>query len=124
MYIDCDACQVRGPACTDCVVTVLLGAPPDAVPASGVDLDTAEQAAIAVLAGAGLVPPLRLVRADEDEEEALEAEWFDPPIDTPHHRSARRGTDPSSAGLRRGSPEPPSDRRSVSPPPDRRRDVS
>lgn len=31
--------------------------------AGGVDLDDAERAAIAVLAGQGLVPPLRLVRA-------------------------------------------------------------
>jgi hypothetical protein len=28
MMIDCDACVARGPACGDCVVTVLLGAPP------------------------------------------------------------------------------------------------
>jgi hypothetical protein len=56
MLIDCDTCAVRGPACGDCVVTVLLGAPP-----AGVELDGAERAAIAVLAGSGLVPPLRLV---------------------------------------------------------------
>ena len=53
MLIDCDTCAVRGPACGDCVVTVLLGAPPAGV---GVELDGAEQAAIAVLAGSGLVP--------------------------------------------------------------------
>ncbi len=28
MLIDCDSCTVRGTGCTDCVVTVLLGAPP------------------------------------------------------------------------------------------------
>ncbi|SDY41507.1 hypothetical protein SAMN05661080_03414 [Modestobacter sp. DSM 44400] len=28
MLIDCDTCTVRGPGCDDCVVTVLLGAPP------------------------------------------------------------------------------------------------
>jgi len=61
MLIDCDTCAVRGPACGDCVVTVLLGAPPAGV---GVELDGAEQAAIAVLAGSGLVPPLRLVPVD------------------------------------------------------------
>jgi hypothetical protein len=27
MLIDCDTCTVRGEACADCVVTVLLGAP-------------------------------------------------------------------------------------------------
>ena len=56
MNIDCDGCQARGPACGDCVVTVLLGAPPE-----GVELDDAERRAIAVLAEGGLVPPLRLV---------------------------------------------------------------
>lgn len=56
MLIDCDGCGVRGAACGDCVVTVLLGAPP-----SGVELDTEEQAALAALAAGGLVPPLRLV---------------------------------------------------------------
>jgi hypothetical protein len=54
--IDCDACAARGPACGDCVVTVLLGAPPE-----GVELDEAERRAIEALAEGGLVPPLRLV---------------------------------------------------------------
>jgi hypothetical protein len=57
MLIDCDTCVVRGPACGDCVISVLLGAPP-----AGVDLDDAERRALAVLAGAGMVPQLRLVR--------------------------------------------------------------
>jgi hypothetical protein len=69
MLIDCDTCTVRGPACGDCVVTVLLGAPPSvlerAEQEATLDLDPAEQAAIAVLAGSGLVPPLRLVQALE-----------------------------------------------------------
>jgi hypothetical protein len=58
VHIDCDSCEVRGLACGDCVVTVLLGAPPE-----GVELDPAEQVAIGVLADTGLVPPLRLRRA-------------------------------------------------------------
>lgn len=29
MLIDCDTCQVRGPACADCVVTALIGTPVD-----------------------------------------------------------------------------------------------
>ena len=28
MLIDCDTCTARGTGCSDCVVTVLLGAPP------------------------------------------------------------------------------------------------
>jgi hypothetical protein len=62
MLIDCDTCVVRGPACRDCVVTVLLGAQAGGGPT--VELDGAEQAAIAVLAGSGLVPPLRLVPSE------------------------------------------------------------
>lgn len=71
MLIDCDACAVRGPACGDCVVTVLLGAPPvrRAGDVTGIDLDGNEQAAIAVLAGSGLVPPLRLVAPTADDEQ-------------------------------------------------------
>jgi hypothetical protein len=53
MIIECDGCQVRGHACGDCVVAVLLGAPPQ--------LQADEQQALGVLADAGLVPPLRLV---------------------------------------------------------------
>ncbi len=60
MIVDCDTCQVRGPACGDCVVTVLLGMP---APERPVELDDAERAAIGVLSGSGLVPPLRLVGA-------------------------------------------------------------
>jgi hypothetical protein len=75
MMIDCDACAARGPACGDCVVTVLLGTVPVRRPGegewseasgdttAGIDLDGNEQAAIAVLAGSGLIPPLRLVPA-------------------------------------------------------------
>jgi hypothetical protein len=74
MLIDCDACAVRGPACGDCVVSVLLagpavhahdGEPPGAQEEHGTaELDAAERAAIAVLAGCGLVPPLRLVPSE------------------------------------------------------------
>jgi hypothetical protein len=56
VLIDCDSCTVRGDACGDCVVTVVLGMPPVRV-----ELDSTEQAAISALAQHGLVPPLRLV---------------------------------------------------------------
>jgi hypothetical protein len=56
MLIDCDTCTVRGQACRDCVITVLLDGPP-----AGVELDDDEHAAIGTLARAGLLPPLRLV---------------------------------------------------------------
>jgi len=86
MLIDCDTCTVRGTGCTDCVVTVLLGAPPGwegvdpvVVPMSGraratapaaedvvvpppgvvVEFDDVERRAVRALAEFGLVPPLR-----------------------------------------------------------------
>ena len=57
VHIDCDTCAVRGPACQDCVVTVLLGPPHELA------LDDDAQRALEVLAGSGLVPPLRMVTA-------------------------------------------------------------
>lgn len=65
-HIDCDTCQVRGPACHDCVVTVLLGPPPE------LRFDDDERRALDVLAAGGLVPPLRMVT----------------PVDTPSIESA------------------------------------
>ena len=85
MLIDCDTCTARGTGCADCVVTVLLGAPPadvggpvvvplrarrppDApvaedvvVPEPGVvvEFDEVERRAVRALAEVGLVPPLR-----------------------------------------------------------------
>ncbi|HYH26857.1 MAG TPA: hypothetical protein VD834_16045 [Blastococcus sp.] len=88
MLIDCDTCTVRGAGCADCVVTVLLGAPPGwqgvdpvvvpmagrsrggpgdataedaAVPPPGVvvEFDDVERRAVRALADGGLVPPLR-----------------------------------------------------------------
>lgn len=86
MFIDCDTCTARGTGCGDCVVTVLLGAPPGwqgadpaVVPLTGrrddgltaedvvvvprpgvvVEFDEVERRAVRVLADAGLVPPLR-----------------------------------------------------------------
>jgi hypothetical protein len=87
MLIDCDTCTVRGTGCADCVVTVLLGAPPGwqgvdpvvvpmtararpgtgataedvVVPPAGVvvEFDDVERRAVRALAEGGLVPPLR-----------------------------------------------------------------
>jgi len=64
--IDCDTCEVRGLHCHDCVVTVLLGPPPE------LTFGDDEQRALDVLAAGGLVPPLRLVQ----------------PVDSPHMESA------------------------------------
>ncbi len=86
MLIDCDTCTARGTGCGDCVVTVLLGAPPgwsgtdpvvvpmppraadgelaaeDVVvlpPGVVVEFDEVERRAVRALAECGLVPPLR-----------------------------------------------------------------
>jgi hypothetical protein len=53
VVIDCDDCAARGPACRDCVVSVLLGVPET--------LLDEERAALEVLADVGLAPRLRLV---------------------------------------------------------------
>ena len=85
MLIDCDTCTARGTGCADCVVTVLLGAPPGwqstdpvvvpmaarvrsepvaedvVIPPPGVvvEFDEVERRAVRALADVGLVPPLR-----------------------------------------------------------------
>ena len=61
MIVDCDRCAVRGDACQDCVITVLLGAPPGAV-----ELDRTERWALDTLADAGMVPRLQLVDCPKD----------------------------------------------------------
>ncbi len=73
MIIDCDDCAVRGAACKDCVVSVLIGVPGSnvagrAAPGSDVagraapgSLREDERAALDALADAGLAPRLRLV---------------------------------------------------------------
>jgi hypothetical protein len=68
MFVDCEKCVVRGPACGSCLVTVLIGPPPGVVPLDGlverdggVEFDEEELRALDVLADAGLVPRLRLI---------------------------------------------------------------
>ncbi|MEE9963993.1 MAG: hypothetical protein K4304_02735 [Propionicimonas sp.] len=56
LHVDCGTCRVRGDACAECVISVLLGPITDEV-----KLDEQEQAALAAMADSGLVPPLRLV---------------------------------------------------------------
>ncbi|MFM8350133.1 MAG: hypothetical protein ACKN9D_03615 [Actinomycetales bacterium] len=57
MIIDCHTCQAAGPACGDCLVTVLLGTPQMGSP----EVAQEHEAAVQVLAASGLVPPLRLI---------------------------------------------------------------
>lgn len=55
MLVDCARCVVRGDACSDCVISVIL----DGAPRTEVELDPTERRALSVLADYGLVPPLR-----------------------------------------------------------------
>jgi hypothetical protein len=68
LVIDCDRCSMRGVGCDDCVVSVLLGGPPD-----GTALDATERHALDLLADAGLVPPLRMVESRAAREGPREA---------------------------------------------------
>ena len=62
VHIDCDTCLVRGLACSDCVISVLLGPPAGVDEAPEPDTFADEEVrALEVLAGSGLVPPLRMV---------------------------------------------------------------
>jgi hypothetical protein len=63
MIVDCDRCEVRGGACQDCVITVLLGSPP-----SGVELGSPERSELDTLAEAGMAPRLQLVDRHADDE--------------------------------------------------------
>ncbi|HQZ00459.1 MAG TPA: hypothetical protein PKV13_10495 [Propionicimonas sp.] len=71
LHVDCATCAVRGPACDDCVISVLLGPMP-----LGLSLDGPEQVALAAMARSGMLPPLRLVRSPppaDDEGVAIRA---------------------------------------------------
>jgi hypothetical protein len=59
MIIDCDRCEVRNIACDDCVVSVLLAAPP-AMASGDIEWSDDESGAISALADGGLVPPVRM----------------------------------------------------------------
>lgn len=60
LTIDCDRCEVRPHACSDCVVSVLLG-PPEPM-----QWDASQRRAVDALADAGIVPRLQLVSDRRD----------------------------------------------------------
>jgi hypothetical protein len=66
MIIDCDRCTARGPACADCAVTFITGdfhVGGRAGVAGHASLDAADLRALAALANAGMIPPLRYAPA-------------------------------------------------------------
>lgn len=58
LLVDCGRCKAYPGACSDCVVSVLLGAPQQP---ESLELDDDERDALGVMADSGLLPPLRLV---------------------------------------------------------------
>lgn len=81
MLIDCDSCTARGTGCGDCVVTVLLGAPPGwqgvdpvVVPMNGRTRTAAADADPELAAEDVVVPPAGVVvEFDEVERRAVRA---------------------------------------------------
>jgi hypothetical protein len=85
MLIDCDTCTARGTGCADCVVTVLLGAPPGwqsvdpvVVPMTGRARSAVPEGDLGTLPGAAaedvVVPPAGVVvEFDEVERRAVRA---------------------------------------------------
>jgi hypothetical protein len=65
MIIDCDRCEVRNIACDDCVVSVLLAAPP-AIERGDIEWGEDESGALRALAAGGLVPPVRMRDVDPE----------------------------------------------------------
>lgn len=55
MILDCESCTMRNIACSDCVVTTLLGP---------IETATAHEDMFTVLANAGLTRPLRLIHGE------------------------------------------------------------
>jgi hypothetical protein len=59
LRIDCDECLMQGTStCADCIVTFICSRQPG----DAVVIDVAEERALRLLSGAGLVPELRHVR--------------------------------------------------------------
>lgn len=82
MLIDCDTCTARGTGCADCVVTVLLGAPPSWQTDDPVVVPMPDRRAVAASppaaegpAAEDVVPPARgvVVEFDEVERRAVRA---------------------------------------------------
>ena len=55
LHVDCETCSVRGIACGECMMSVLIQ------PVDDPAFDEADVVALATLVDGGLLPPLRLV---------------------------------------------------------------
>jgi len=64
MIIDCESCVMRDIACRDCVVSVLIEAPPSPLD-RGSEIGAEESRVIDLLASRGMIPPLRYAHSEE-----------------------------------------------------------
>ena len=107
MLIDCDTCTARPTGCADCVVTVLLGAPPGWQSTDPVVVPLTDRARTATATGGDLsaedvvIPPAGVVVEFDDVERravrALAEVGLVPPL---RHRNGSAG--PSDEGRRTG----------------------
>ncbi|SOE02851.1 hypothetical protein [Blastococcus haudaquaticus] len=107
MLIDCDTCTARPTGCADCVVTVLLGAPPGWQSADPVVVPLTDRARATIAGSDGLsaedvvVPPTGVVVEFDDVERravrALADVGLVPPL---RHRDGSGGA--SEGGRRTG----------------------
>ncbi len=110
MLIDCDTCTARGTGCGDCVVTVLLGAPPGwqgldpaagpvVVPLTGRGRPGDGMSAAAAAEDVVVPPPGVVVEFDEVERRAVRAlaeVGLVPPLR--HHGGTEDGADGRRTG--------------------------
>jgi hypothetical protein len=109
MLIDCDTCTARGTGCADCVVTVLLGAPPGwqgvdpvVVPMTARPRPSSGERAPLVAEDVVVPPPGVVVEFDEVERRAVRAladVGLVPPLR--HHGQADGGPGGGSGHSRR-----------------------
>ena len=86
--IDCDTCVVRGLHCHDCVVTVLLGPPPE------LTIDDDEMAALDALATGGLVPWKWVTRPARKPRRVVDHTPASPVVDEPGNHTSPWGESP------------------------------
>ena len=66
MIIDCESCVMRDIACRDCVVSVLIEAPPSRLE-RGSEFGPEESRVIDLLASRGMIPPLRYAQNEKSQ---------------------------------------------------------
>jgi len=69
MIIDCESCVMRDIACKDCVVSVLITAPParhqEGASSEASEINGEESRVIDLLASRGMIPPLRYAHSGQ-----------------------------------------------------------